>query len=315
MPNWCSNHATIRHKDPTKIKRLSDAYTRGATCQEFIPEPEGVDWYSWRSAHWGVKWDFGQGDHGHPPAAIAGGVKLYFDSPWSPPFGFYLELIREGFEVDAKFWEPGAALCGRVLGTVIKTFGIKSEDISQIRKNIDADIVEAFGMDDFYEIEEDDEPEEDEITDEPWVEEEDLASLVARQHSLRSDPVCFEFERNADGDGCDESQFLEQVEVEAAGLLAAAETILNFIDVFEDTEVTYDDDGVACLHVTFSLPHPDDDEPKPDESWTAAVYEAEAEVWHLRNRPDGLTIIVARERMPLDEFVEVLWRVREKARQ
>jgi hypothetical protein len=189
MPNWCSHYSTIRHKDSTKLKRLSDAYTLGATCHEFIPEPEGVDWHSWRLAQWGVKWDFGQGDYGDPPAVIPGGVTLRFLTPWSPPFGFYYELTREGFEVDAMFWEPGVAMCGRVLGTVIKMCEIKSNDVFRIRKNIDVDIVEAFGMDAFYEMEDVDEPEEDDIAEEPWVEEEDLASFVAKQHRLWSDPA------------------------------------------------------------------------------------------------------------------------------
>ena len=109
----------------------------------------------------------------------------------------------------------------------------------------------------------------------------------------------------------DNSQFLEGVNEEAPELLEAATTILGFADVFDQAELTYDDDGVACLGVEFPLPYPDD-EPKPDESWTATVYGDEAEVRHLRAATSGVKIITSRERMPLDDFVEVLWRIRER---
>lgn len=110
----------------------------------------------------------------------------------------------------------------------------------------------------------------------------------------------------------DDSQFLEGVNEEAPELLEAATTILEFTDVFDEAELTYDDDGVACVSVDFSLAYPDAEEPKPGDSWTAAVYGDEAEVWHLRTGMSEVKIITARERMTLDEFVDVLWKVRER---
>jgi len=109
-----------------------------------------------------------------------------------------------------------------------------------------------------------------------------------------------------------DSRFLEGVDAEAPELLEAATTIMEFADVFDEAEVTYDDDSVACVGIDFSLPYPYGDEPKPGESWTAAVYGDEAEVWHLRAKTSGIKIIQARERMPLDEFVDVLWRLRDR---
>lgn len=76
---------------------------------------------------------------------------------------------------------------------------------------------------------------------------------------------------------------LESVNEEAPELLEAATTILEFADVFDEAALSHDDDGVTCVSVAFSLPYPID-EPKPGESWTAAVYGDEAEVWHLRCR-------------------------------
>lgn len=76
----------------------------------------------------------------------------------------------------------------------------------------------------------------------------------------------------------DDSEFIESVDVETPELLNAATKILKFTDVFDDIALTYDDDGVACLGVDFSLPYPDDQDPKPGESWTATVYRGEAEI-------------------------------------
>ena len=112
----------------------------------------------------------------------------------------------------------------------------------------------------------------------------------------------------------DDPEFLDSVNAEAPELLAASETILEFNDVFDGAEMSYDDDGVACLGIDFSVPYPGDDEPKPGESWTASVYPDEAEVWHLRDEPSGLKKILFRERMPLTEFVDLLWKLRERSK-
>jgi len=80
MPNWCLNNATITHDDPAKLNELLDAYKRGELMEHFLPTPRdpedptkllgagipvtigGNDWYNWRVANWGTKWDVGGED-------------------------------------------------------------------------------------------------------------------------------------------------------------------------------------------------------------------------------------------------------------
>lgn len=132
MPNWCLNNLTVSHTDKKMMDRFVDAYNKGNTCQEFIPEPESFDegdefgtngWYGWRVNNWGTKWDVGydegketEGRHGHEIVDWNNGktyeVICTFDSAWSPPIGLYNKLVELGYDVHASYFEPGCAFCG-----------------------------------------------------------------------------------------------------------------------------------------------------------------------------------------------------------
>ena len=43
MPNWCSNHITVRGTDPVAIKRLADAFDAGEFCGTVVPMPEELN--------------------------------------------------------------------------------------------------------------------------------------------------------------------------------------------------------------------------------------------------------------------------------
>ena len=110
----------------------------------------------------------------------------------------------------------------------------------------------------------------------------------------------------------DDSQFLKSVDADAPELFEAATTLLEFADVFDGAEVSSGNDDVACLSIDFSLPYPDEEKPEPGESWMAAVYVDEVEVWHLGACTSGVNIVTAMERMPLTEFVTLLRKLRER---
>lgn len=59
MPNWCMNKLTVSHSDPSMVDRFEKAYNLGKACSEFLPLPEGEDWYNWQINNWGTKWDIG----------------------------------------------------------------------------------------------------------------------------------------------------------------------------------------------------------------------------------------------------------------
>ena len=43
MPNWCSNHITVRGTDPVAIKRVADAFDAGEFCGTVVPMPEELN--------------------------------------------------------------------------------------------------------------------------------------------------------------------------------------------------------------------------------------------------------------------------------
>jgi len=115
MPNWCMNKLTISHPNPNMVDRFEKAYNLGKTCSEFLPLPEGEDWYNWQINNWGTKWDIGSDNneaHGLKPTVVGNQATMSFDSAWSPPVGLYEKLQELGFSVEATYFEPGMAYCG-----------------------------------------------------------------------------------------------------------------------------------------------------------------------------------------------------------
>ena len=119
MPNWCMNRLTISHTNDDMVDRFENAYNLGKACNEFLPLPEGEDWYNWQINNWGTKWDIGadmgtdkEERYGLKATRVDNEVSCSFDSAWSPPIGLYDKLIELGYDVKATYWEPGMAFCG-----------------------------------------------------------------------------------------------------------------------------------------------------------------------------------------------------------
>jgi hypothetical protein len=89
------------------IARVRDAFEQERLCNDFLPNPNG-EW-SWEHSvnTWGTKWEIaGEID------SIEDGVVLSFDSAWAPPIGLYEKLYSLGYEVTARYYEPGMAFAG-----------------------------------------------------------------------------------------------------------------------------------------------------------------------------------------------------------
>ncbi len=107
-------------------------------------------------------------------------IRITFGTKGQPPFGLYLELLRLGFEVEAKYWEPGMGLCGRVDGAFVRDFDLSSHHRREIRKHVDSTLIEEFGMEEHYAFF-DEEYADTDLNDspcEPWETQYDLAALV-----------------------------------------------------------------------------------------------------------------------------------------
>lgn len=174
MPNWCNNYVDISHEDPTKIRALADALDRGEFCSHVIPTPKDLtdtvagsvpegaerdaheaqmkrnlelygakDWYDYQTSRWGTKWDVG-GDSQADVSDDGKTMSASFDSAWSPPLGVYEELVEQGFQVRAYYYESGMAYCGIWEDGSDDYYELSHLSADQVEDTIPSDLDEIF---------------------------------------------------------------------------------------------------------------------------------------------------------------------------
>ena len=208
MPNWCSNHITVRGTNSAAIKRLADAFDAGEFCGTVVPMPEELNitsgflgdpvaqaeleaktkanlekygyanWYDFNVAKWGTKWEIG-GDGIEAERDEDGlGFSAPFDSAWSPPIGVAEALVEQGFEVVLYYYEPGMGYCGKWEDGCDEYYEYSGENSNTVRAAIGSDLDDMFGISESmaeYEAEQD---EEEELTE--WIKDgADKKALVA----------------------------------------------------------------------------------------------------------------------------------------
>lgn len=126
MPNYCTNNLTIT-ADKATIDTLQAAFEKGALLEALRPQPtyEGYapsgkpcengmpDWWHWRVANWGTKWDVG-GENDHMERVSDTELYMSFDSAWSPP----IEALqsRDDIQYVLHYCETGCDFCGTASG-------------------------------------------------------------------------------------------------------------------------------------------------------------------------------------------------------
>lgn len=175
MPNWCFNGLTLRHTDPTMIDRVIKG--KDGLLMEFLPTPPQLketlagsygdeeqnrklyeqqeenirqfgykDWYDWNVANWGTKWDISLEN---VERIDSNTVTAGFDSAWSPPIEAYRKLVELGFDVDAKYYEPGMAFCGTFTNEDDEdTINLYDLDADNVREVIGEELDDFFGISD-----------------------------------------------------------------------------------------------------------------------------------------------------------------------
>jgi hypothetical protein len=177
MPNWCNNGITLSHADPAMIDRVIKG--KEGLLMEFLPTPQELtdtvagfmgedkraaheaqqaaniekygykDWYDWNVANWGTKWDFAleNVERVNPNT-----VRAAFESAWAPPIGAYEKLCALGFFVEALYYEPGMAFCGKFVGDENDS----SDDCYEFGGHTSETVREAIGeeIDDYFGISE-----------------------------------------------------------------------------------------------------------------------------------------------------------------
>ncbi len=196
MPNWCSNHITVRGTDPVAIKRLADAFDNGEFCGTVVPMPEELNitsgflgsgdeqkeleaksaanlekfgyanWYDFNVANWGTKWEIG--GNGEVAEIEDNGLSFSapFDSAWSPPIAVCEALVEQGFEVVLYYYEPGMGYCGKFEDGSDEYYEYSDENSNTVRAAIGSDLDDMFGISESM-AEYEAENEEEELTE--WI--------------------------------------------------------------------------------------------------------------------------------------------------
>jgi hypothetical protein len=175
MPNWCNNRVVISHEDTAKLEALVGAIKEGKFCNHVIPVPESLhivagmvsdeaeqkkleedtarnidvhgygNWYDFCVDRWGTKWDIDPYD----PEDVAikdNCIEFGFDSAWAPPIGVYAELVEQGFEVEATYYEPGMGFVGRWYYGNDEYYEIGGETSETVRDVIGGELDEEYGI-------------------------------------------------------------------------------------------------------------------------------------------------------------------------
>lgn len=177
MPNWCSNHITVRGTDPAEIQRLADAFSRGEFCDAVVPVPEILknpetttnygdpekqaaadriraeavaatgyqSWYDFCTSNWGTKWDIGEegaGEISVDGLEFSGG----FESAWAPPMGVAEALVQQGFNVVLYYYEPGMAFVGKYEDGCDECYELGGETSKTVRAAIGDELDDFFGI-------------------------------------------------------------------------------------------------------------------------------------------------------------------------
>jgi len=146
------NNLTVSHTDKDMVQKFADAWNTGSVCEQFIPRPEGEEWYGWNISHWGTKWDFGLDKNYDEPVTVKQNGDKYEvgvapNTAWSPPIDFYNHLVELGYNVHASYFEPGMGFCG------IYHDGYDNYvDYGDDKDSIPVGVWNDFGLDEFFEM-------------------------------------------------------------------------------------------------------------------------------------------------------------------
>ena len=174
MPNWCSNHITVRGTNQKEIAEIAKAMEEGRFCQSIIPCPEDLNregssthggpnadeydkirsenlekhgysnWYDFNSANWGTKWEVECQDVQVEDDGLT--VSTSFDSAWSPPMGIVEELTNRGLQVTLYYYESGMGFVGKWEDGADEYYELDGQNSKTVRSAIGDELDDFFGI-------------------------------------------------------------------------------------------------------------------------------------------------------------------------
>lgn len=143
MPNWCYNTATLIAERKEQIDELVTALEQidAEKSNDFFnilrprPADQAENWYEWNTSNWGTKWDASIQSWERENDTT---LHLTFDTAWSPPTELYDYLFEQGWDVTARYHEPGIGFIGEYDNSIDDCFEyeMSEESISQVPEEL-----------------------------------------------------------------------------------------------------------------------------------------------------------------------------------
>lgn len=143
MPNWCSNHIQLSGKKVNQLVKFLDKNQGKNFFDFFVPPAKENDdnWYSYNQENYGCKWNCDANDWVKEDEEV---VTVIFDSPWGPPLALFEKMFQEGWDVDAKYYEPGMCFVGHWYNGDDDIYEYADEDVMNV---VPEYLVEFWGLD------------------------------------------------------------------------------------------------------------------------------------------------------------------------
>lgn len=147
MPNWCENRVRARHISKENIDKIQAIATMDdpRLFQLLRPRPvyEDDNWFDWNNRYWGTKWDLTDPVQ-HCERIDDHTIELHFDTAWSPPIPLYKDMISQGYEINAVYWEPDMAFVGECNPNSEDIYFYADLDIDSIKEHVPNHLIEEF---------------------------------------------------------------------------------------------------------------------------------------------------------------------------
>ena len=151
-PNWCNDYLYIKgdkgqiamfkeiireHNTLFKKMQAKEDEKEPEECfllKAFCPEPwnVGENWYGWRIANWGCKWDVSDPEQLEDRAEH---LEYRFDTPWGPPCAAFICISRQfpKLTFEMEYSEPGMNFEGTF---IVKNGNILKNDQRQMEQEV-----------------------------------------------------------------------------------------------------------------------------------------------------------------------------------
>lgn len=105
------------HLQNTQSNAGGDDFAKAIAGDQTV---EYKDWYHWRLAHWGTKWDLNPETTSFSPLIVQddnASIEIYYDTAWSPVCEFWQQVSKlfPNVRIDNRYLEEGCDFIGQAI--------------------------------------------------------------------------------------------------------------------------------------------------------------------------------------------------------